>query len=330
MTQQSSAPQSMTAVRASAAGGPEVLEASEVPVPRPGPGQVLVRTEAAGVNFIETYQRSGVYDVEFPFTPGGEAVGVVEELGEGVDSLAPGDRVATSQASATYAQYFVVDAARAVRAPEGIDAKILACLPLQGVTAHYLVRSTYEVSEGDTVLFHAGAGGVGGLAVQLLKAIGARVITTVSTDEKERIAREHGADHVLRYEGFGERVREITEGRGVDVVYDSVGKDTFEESLGTLRPRGMMVLFGGSSGQVPPFDLQRLNALGSLYVTRPSMGAYLRSREELEWRMGELFDAVAAGRLTVSLDQEFPLAEAGKAHAYLEDRRTRGKVLLVP
>ncbi|WP_373689284.1 quinone oxidoreductase family protein [Rothia santali] len=330
MTEQRSTPQSMTAVQAPAAGGPDVLEAREVPVPRPGRGQVLVRTEAVGVNFIETYQRSGVYDVEYPFTPGAEAVGVVEELGEGVAELSVGDRVVTAQASAAYAEHFLVDAARAVRAPEGLDPRTLACLPLQGVTAHYLVRSTYEVSRGETVLFHAGAGGVGGLAIQLLKGLGATVIATVSTDEKERIARGHGADHVLRYEGFGARVREITEGRGVDVVYDSVGKDTFEESLGTLRPRGMAVLFGGASGQVPPFDLQRLNALGSLYVTRPSIGAYLRTRDELEWRMRELFDAVAEGRLKVSLDTEFPLAEAARAHRYLEDRRTRGKVLLIP
>lgn len=323
-------PESMTVVVAPAAGDADVFEERQVPVPEPSSTQLLVRTEATGVNFIETYQRSGVYDVPHPFTPGSEAVGVVVAAGPGATHSQVGDRIVTSQATATYAEYFLVDDAKAIGIPEGIDPEQAACLPLQGVTAHYLVRSTYPVSASDTVLFHAGAGGVGGLAIQLIKNLGARVIATVSSDEKEKIALGHGADHVVRYQDFAERVRDLTDGRGVDVVYDSVGKDTFEESLKTLRPRGMAVLFGGASGQVPPFDLQRLNSMGSLFVTRPSIGAYAQDRSELEWRMTELFDDVLAGRLSVSLDTTFPLADAAQAHRYLEERRTRGKVLLVP
>ena len=323
-------PESMTAVVAPSSGGPEVFEERTVPVPEPSGAQLLVRTKATGVNFIETYQRSGVYDVPYPFVPGSEAVGVVVAAGPGAVNAAVGDRIATSQAAATYAEYFVVDDDKAVRIPEGIDPVDAACVPLQGVTAHYLVRSTYPVSASDTVLFHAGAGGVGGLAIQMIKNLGARVITTVSSDEKERIALGHGADHVVRYEDFADRTRELTDGRGVDVVYDSVGKTTFEDSLTTLKPRGMTVLFGGASGQVPPFDLQRLNSMGSLYVTRPSTGAYLRDRRELEWRMGELFDDILAGRLKISHDQSFPLTDAAGAHEYLEARKPRGKVLLEP
>lgn len=323
-------PESMTAVVAPSSGGPGVFEERSVPVPEPSGTQLLVRTKATGVNFIETYQRSGVYDVSYPFVPGSEAVGVVVAAGPGAVNATVGDRIATCQATATYAEYFVVDDDKTVRIPEGIDPMDAACLPLQGVTAHYLVRSTYPVSASDTVLFHAGAGGVGGLAIQMIKNLGARVIATVSSDEKEQIALGHGADHVMRYDDFADRTRELTDGRGVDVVYDSVGKTTFEDSLTTLKPRGMAVLFGGASGQVPPFDLQRLNAMGSLYVTRPSMGAYLRDRRELEWRMGELFDDILAGRLKITHDQTFPLADAAGAHEYLEGRKTRGKVLLEP
>ncbi|WP_353954369.1 quinone oxidoreductase [uncultured Kocuria sp.] len=323
-------PQKMSAQCAPRSGGPEVFEKREVPAPQPSSTQLLVRTEATGVNFIETYQRSGVYDVEYPFIPGSEAVGTVVQAGPATTHAKVGDRIATSTARQTYAEYFVVEDERAVTLPEGLDPREAACLPLQGVTAHYLVRSTYPVSASDTVLFHAGAGGVGGLAVQMMKNLGATVIATVSTDEKESIARAHGADHVVRYEGFGSAVRELTDGRGVDVVYDSVGRTTFEESLSTLKPRGMAVLFGGASGQVPPFDLQRLNSLGSLFVTRPSIGDYLRDRRELEWRMNELFEDVLAGRLKTSLDTTFRLEEAAEAHRYLEDRKTRGKVLLVP
>lgn len=323
-------PETMRVRAAVRAGGPEVLEAQERPVPQPGPGELLVRTEATGVNFIETYQRSGTYPVDYPFVPGTEAVGTVVALGEGTDGPALGTRVATSQGRATYAECFVVRADQVVEVPQGISAEDAACLPLQGATAHYLVRSTFPVQAGQTVLFHAAAGGVGGLAVQYLKHLGATVIGTVSTEEKEKIARAHGADHVLRYDGFAEAVRELTDGEGVHVVYDSVGKDTFADSLTALRTRGTAVLFGGASGQVPPFDLQRLNALGSLYVTRPTLNDYLRDREELEWRMGELFEGLEQGWLKVTVDRTFPLGEAAAAHEYLEDRRTRGKVLLVP
>lgn len=324
------APQQMAAARAERAGGPEVLAPQQLPVPEPGPGQLLVRTEAVGVNFIETYQRAGVYPVDFPFVPGAEATGTVVARGEGAEGAEPGERVLTLQGTATYAEYFLVPAEAAVRVPEGISAQTAAALPLQGVTAHYLTRSTYPVTAQDTVLLHAGAGGVGGLALQILRRLGATTITTVSTPEKAEIARGHGADHVIGYEGFREQVLELTAGRGVDVVYDSVGRETFEQSLRCLRPRGTAVLFGGASGQVPPFDLQQLNALGSLYVTRPSVGAYVQTREELQWRLQELFDGIAAGELQVSVDQVFPLDQAARAHQYLEDRRTRGKVLLVP
>ncbi|GGH63843.1 quinone oxidoreductase family protein [Rothia aerolata] len=311
-------------------GAPDVLKIAEAPVEQPGENQVLVKTAASGVNFIETYQRSGVYPMDLPYTPGDEAAGTVVAVGSGVTKFKVGDRLATAAAQSTYQEYFLVDAQQAVAVPDGISDEVAAALPLQGMTAHYLTRSTFEVKPEHTVLFHAGAGGVGGLAIQLMKAVGATVITTVSTDEKEAIARAHGADHVLRYENFETEVREITGGEGVDVVYDSVGLATFDSSLKTLKRRGMAVLFGGASGQVPPFDLQTLNKLGSLYVTRPSLWAYIATEEELTWRLEELFKSVLAGDLKVTIDQKFPLEKAAEAHAYLEDRKTRGKVILVP
>ncbi|MEX3611115.1 quinone oxidoreductase [Rothia sp. LK2588] len=323
-------PAQHTAVTVTETGDPGVLTIDQAELPQPGPTEVLVKTAAAGVNFIDTYQRSGVYPMQLPYVPGTEASGTVVAVGDQVNTVSVGDRVATCMGNACYAQYFTVDEKYAAPIPDGVSDDIAAALPLQGATAHYLLRSTFKVKPEHTVLFHAGAGGVGGLALQLLKRIGATVITTVSTDEKEQIARAHGADHVIRYENFGQRVRELTDGAGVDVVYDSVGRDTFEESLGTLKPRGMAVLFGGASGQVPPFDLQQLNRLGSLYVTRPSLGHYVASREEFTWRMSELFDAVATGELKVTVDQRFPLSEAAAAHEYLEARKTRGKVLLIP
>ena len=332
--QEASATGQMTAIVVEQTGGPEALTAQTREIPQPGEGQVLVRTEATGVNFIETYQRSGVYSVELPFVPGAEAVGLIEAAGPDVDlealGLRVGARVATCQASGTYAERFLADAQKIVAVPEHLDPRTAACLPLQGITAQYLSRSTVPVQQGQTAVVLAGAGGVGGLLIQLLKHLGAEVIATASTDEKRRIAREHGADHVLGYEGFAERVRELTGGRGADVVYDSVGKDTFEQSVQALRPRGTAVLYGGASGQVPPFDLQRLNALGSLYVTRPSIGAYLQDREELQARLSEVFDLAEAGVLRPTLDTTFPLAEAAEAHRHLEDRRSRGKVLLIP
>ncbi|MEF3121412.1 quinone oxidoreductase [Kocuria flava] len=312
-------------------GGPEVLALGERPDPEPGPGQLLVRTSAAGVNFIEVYQREGIYPVEHPFTPGSEGAGTVTAVGEGVEHFALGDRVTTSQAARTYADAFVVDADKALRVPAGIPDEVAAAIPLQGLTAHYLVRSTYPVQEGDVAVLTAAAGGVGGLAVQLLKRQGATVVALVGSEDKARTARSLGADEVLvGYEGFAARVRELTDGRGADVVYDSVGRDTFDESLTALRARGTLVLFGGSSGQVPPFDLQRLAQNGSLYVTRPTLNDYLRDEKERSWRAGELFDAVLEGTLSVRVAGTFPLAEARRAHEVLQSRTAQGKLLLVP
>ncbi|HST70996.1 MAG TPA: quinone oxidoreductase [Kocuria rosea] len=313
------------------AGGPEVLVLGERPDPQPGPGQLLVETRAAGVNFIEVYQREGVYPVEHPFTPGSEGTGVVTAVGPGVAHFALGDRITTSQASRTYADAFVVDADKALRVPTGVPDEVAAALPLQGLTAHYLVRSTCPVREGDVAVITAGAGGVGGLVVQLLKSLGATVVALVGSPEKAGTARSLGADVALvGYEGYAEQVRELTGGRGADVVYDSVGKDTFDESLRALRKRGMLVLFGGSSGQVPPFDLQRLAHHGSLYVTRPTLNDYLLDEKERNWRAGELFDAVLDGSLGVRVAGTFPLADARRAHEVLQSRSAQGKLLLVP
>jgi NADPH2:quinone reductase len=320
----------MHAIVARRAGGPEVLELDETARPVPGPGQLLIKVAAAGVNFIDTYKRSGVYKVAYPFTPGSEASGTVEEVGDGVTAFAPGDRVATAEGVNCYAGYALVDGDKALPVPDGLDDFTAAALPLQGVTAHYLINSTFKVEPDHTVLVHAGAGGVGLLMIQLLKARGAHVITTVSTDAKEQLAREAGADHVLRYDGFAERVRDLTSGTGADVVYDGVGRDTFDGSLASLRIRGMLVLFGGASGPVPPFDPQRLNAGGSLYLTRPTMGHYLRDARERRWRSDEVFAAAAAGNLKVRIGARYSLAEAAQAHDDLEQRRTTGKVILVP
>lgn len=323
-------PATADAIVVEQAGGPEVLHPATVDVPQPGTGQVLVRVAATGVNFIETYQRSGVYDVDFPFTPGAEFAGTVVALGAGVDGFAVGDRVATAHGTRGYAQYTAVDADALVPVPDGIDDETAAALPLQGMTAHMLTHAVKDVQPGETALVHAGAGGVGLLLIQLLKAAGARVITTVSTDEKEQLAAGAGADVVLRYTGFADRVRGLTDGRGVDVVYDGVGKDTFDDSLASLRMRGLMVLFGGASGPVPPFDPQRLNSGGSLYLTRPTMMHYTTTVEERRSRMADLFGLVADGKLDVRIGARYPLADAGQAHTDLQGRRTTGKVLLVP
>lgn len=311
-------------------GGPEVLTLDSADRPEPGPGQLLVKVAAAGVNFIETYQRSGVYPVEHPFTPGAEAAGTVEAVGEGVTDYSAGDRVAFAEGKGTYAEYALVDADRALPVPDGVDLETAAALPLQGMTAHYLINSTFEVQPDHTVLVHAGAGGVGLLIIQLLKAKGARVFTTVSTPEKEDLARGAGADEVLGYEGFADAVTSLTDGVGVDVVYDGVGKATFDESLRSLRIRGTMVLFGGASGPVPPVDPQLLNSSGGLYLTRPSIVHYVRTPEERRWRSSELFDAVLAGKLDVRIGARYALGDAAQAHEDLEGRKTTGKVLLVP
>ncbi|WP_026535725.1 quinone oxidoreductase family protein [Arthrobacter sp. H14] len=318
------------AIVAAHAGGPEVLELSETDVPEPGPGQLLVKVAASGVNFIETYQRSGIYPVDFPFTPGSEAAGAVTAVGTGVTGFSTGDRVATAEGSASYAQYMLIDADKALPVPEGISDHTAAALPLQGMTAHYLINSTFQVKAGQTVLTHAGAGGVGLLLTQLLKAKGARVITTVSSDEKESLARKAGADEVLGYEGLVPNINELTGGTGVDVVFDGVGKATFDDSLASLRTRGTLVLFGGASGPVPEFDLQRLNAGGSLYVTRPKLADYLLDADERRWRSSDLFNAVLSGDLSVSIGATYPLADAAGAHRDLQSRKTTGKVLLVP
>ena len=318
------------AIVARQAGGPEVLTYEDIERPVPGPGQLLVKVGAAGVNFIDTYKRSGTYKVPFPFTPGSEAAGTIEAVGDGVTGFVPGDRVATAEGINCYADYALVDEAAAFPVPHGLDDLTAAALPLQGITAHYLMNSTFKVEPGHTVLLHAGAGGVGLLLIQLLKARGAEVITTVSTDEKEQLAREAGADHVLRYEGFAARVRDITSGTGADVVYDGVGKDTFDGSLAALRVRGMLVLFGAASGPVPPVDPQRLNAGGSLFLTRPTIGHYLRDAAERRWRSGEVFAAAANGSLKVRIGARYPLVQAAQAHRDLEGRKTTGKVILVP
>jgi NADPH2:quinone reductase len=320
----------MHAIVARQSGGPEVLESAEVARPTPGPGQLLIKVAATGVNFIETYQRGGMYKVTYPFTPGSEAAGTVEEVGEGVEGFTVGSRVATAEGQECYAEYTVLDAAKALPVPDGVDLHTAAALPLQGMTAHYLINSSFNVRPGQTVLVHAGAGGVGLLITQLLKTRGARVITTVSTDEKEELARAAGADEVLRYEGFPESVRQITNGVGVDVVYDGVGKDTFDGSLASLRARGFLVLFGAASGAVPPVDPQRLNAGGSLSLTRPKLADFLANPQERLWRSSEIFAAVADGSLNVRIGASYPLAEARRAHEDLEGRRTTGKVLLVP
>jgi NADPH2:quinone reductase len=325
-------------IQAVQAGGPEVLELVEVPTPEPGPGEVLVRVAAAGVNFIDTYRRAGVYAVPFPHVVGGEGAGTVEALGEGVDGVQVGDRVAwAAGSSGSYAEQTLVRADQAVPVPAGTKLDVAAALLLQGMTAHYLVISTFPVTSGQDVLVHAGAGGVGLLLTQLAVARGARVIATVGAAAKEDLARAAGARDVVRYDLLDDLardlpvvVRELTGGAGVHTVFDGVGRATFDASLASLRPRGGLALFGASSGPVAPVDPQRLNAAGSLFLTRPTLGHYTATRAELLWRSGELFSAVRAGRLDVHVGARFPLAEAADAHRALEGRATIGKVLLLP
>ena len=322
--------ETMQVISAERAGGPDVLRTGTQDVPAPGPRQVLVRTEATGVNFIETYQRAGVYPVSYPFVPGAEGCGEVVATGADVTEVAVGQRVATAEASCAYAEHFLVDAEKALPVPSDMDPRVAAALPLQGLTAHYLVRSTFHLGPGHTAVITAASGGVGGLAIQLMKRVGATVVALTSTPEKAETARGLGADHVLAYEDFAARVRELTDGVGADVVYDSVGRSTFDESLKATRVRGTTVLFGGASGQVPPFDLQRLNSEGGLYVTRPSLAHYTRDAEERQWRWRDLVDAVGDGALTVRVGGTYPLADAAAAHRDLESRATQGKLLLIP
>lgn len=322
----------MLAVQAARQGGPEVLEVVDIDTPSPGEGEVLVEVAAAGVNFIDTYRRSGVYPKEYPHVVGTEGAGVVTEVGPGVESLAVGDRIAWVDAQGSYATHQVVPERSAVPVPAELELTTAAAVALQGITAHFLVTSTYPVQSGDDVLVHAAAGGVGLLLVQLATAKGATVIGTVSTEAKEKLARDAGAKHVVRYldvDDVAAEIRALTGGTGVAVAYDGVGKDTFDQSLASLRRRGMLVLFGGASGQVPPFDPQRLNRGGSLFLTRPTIGDYIADRDELLWRAGEVFEAVASGRLDVTVGDALPLDQAADAHRALEGRRTVGKLILV-
>ncbi|MGE5177883.1 MAG: quinone oxidoreductase family protein [Bacteroidota bacterium] len=323
----------MNAIRIDAHGGPEALRfRTDVPAPVPGPGQAVVRIEAAGVNFIDVYQRQGIYPVPTPFVPGQEAAGVVEAVGAGVHDVRAGDRVAWAGPLGAYAERAAVPADRLVPVPEGISAKQAAAAMLQGMTAHYLASSTYPLAPGDTCLVHAAAGGVGLLLCQIAKRRGARVIGTVSTAEKEALARGAGADLVIRYDraDFEEETKRLTDGAGVQVVYDSVGKTTFGKGLRVLARRGMMVLFGQSSGSVGEFDPQILNRHGALYLTRPSLGHYTATRAELLARAAEVLGWIRDGVLTLRIGLELPLAQAAEAHRRLEARQTTGKVLLLP
>jgi NADPH2:quinone reductase len=322
----------MKAIQVKQPGGPEALELVDIPVPQPKPNEAVVKVAAAGVNFIDTYQREGRYKVPLPFVAGQEGAGTVTSVGTEVKSVKPGDRVAWSGVQGSYAEYIAVPANRLVLIPAGVTDREAAAVMLQGMTAHYLAYSTFPLKRGDTALVHAAAGGVGLLLVQMAHNLGARVIGTVSTEEKAKLAREAGADDVIFYTqvDFETETKRLTGGEGVDVVYDSVGKTTFEKGLNVLRPRGMMVLFGGSSGPVPPFDPLILAAKGSLFLTRPTLVQYTASREELESRSHALFDMIATKKLKLRVEHVYPLTGAQQAHRDLEGRKTTGKLLLVP
>lgn len=320
----------MRAIVVSATGGPEVLHyTDDQPDPEVNPGDVLVDVAACGVNFIDVYHRMGRYPLSLPFIPGEEGAGTVAAVGEDVRDVAVGDTVAWAAVPGGYASRIAVPASRLLAVPDGVSAEAAAAVTLQGLTAHYLTHSTYQVKPGDDVLVHAAAGGMGLLLTQIATLRGARVIGTVSTAEKELLARQAGAAEVLRYHGFADAVRDLT-GSGVHVVYDGVGATTFDESIASLRPRGMMALYGQASGPVPPVDPQLLARNGSLFLTRPTLNAYIATREELAWRASDIYGWVADGRLDVHISQRYPLAEAARAHTDLESRRTTGKVLLLP
>jgi NADPH2:quinone reductase len=327
----------MRAIQIKKTGGPEVLDLVELPVPKPGSGQVLVKIEAVGVNFIDTYFREGRYPEALPFIPGQEAAGTVIALGEGVSGFKEGDRVAWNGTRGTYAEFACAPAADLLKIPNAMSFEQAAAVLLQGLTAHYLAHDTHAIQTGETVLIHAGAGGVGLLLTQMAKRLvckghGARVLTTVSTEKKAELSRRAGADKVILYtmENFVEEVKRQTDGDGLPVVYDSVGKTTFEDSLKCLRPRGLLALYGASSGAVPPFDLIRLSTMGSLYVTRPTLKHYVRTRSELERRAADVFGWVASGELHVTIGARYKLEDAAQAHRDLEGRKTTGKVLLTP
>lgn len=323
----------MRAVQIAEYGGPEVLTPNEVADPEPGSGELLVEVGAAGVNYIDTYHRTGVYPLRLPLIPGLEGAGTVVATGSDVDEVAVGDRVAWADAIGSYAQQTLVSATKAVPVPSDVDDETAAASMLQGMTAHYLVNSTYPLAAGETILIHAGAGGMGLVLTQLAKARGARVITTVSSDEKAQLSRSAGADEVIRYDqnhDIAGTVRELTDGDGVSVAYDGVGATTFDASLAALRRRGMLVLFGAASGPVPPVDPQRLNQAGSAFLTRPKLGDYTATPDELTWRAGEVLGAVRTGTLAISIGGRYRLDEAAKAHEDLQGRRTTGKLLLLP
>jgi NADPH2:quinone reductase len=319
------------AVLVPSSGAADVLQVTEVDRPSPGADQVLVRVAVAGVNYMDVYQRSGAVSLPTPFVAGVEGVGTVAEVGDGVDDLAIGRRVGWLRGGqGSYAEYVLVDAAMAVPIPDAVPDEVAAAVLMQGVTAHYLATDTYRVQPGDTVLVHSAAGGVGQLLTQVVTLRGGRVIGTVSTEPKAEVAREAGAEEVLRYEEVPGRVRQLTDGNGVAAVYDGVGGATFDASLASLRPRGVLVVYGTSSGPTPPLEVPRLNSGGSLYVTRPTVVHYTATRDELRARTDELFGWVASGQLRVSIGGRYPLADAARAHQDLESRRTTGKLLLFP
>src|SRR5580765_2961887 len=322
----------MKAIQVKRTGGPEVLELADLAVPEAKGNEAVVKIAASGVNFIDVYYREGRYKAVLPFVPGQEGAGQITSVGPDVKQLKVGDRVAYTAIMGSYAEYATVPEDRLVKIPRGVNYQQAAAAMLQGMTAHYLSHDTYPLKKGETALVHAAAGGVGLLLVQMSHNIGARVIATVSTEEKAKLAREAGADEVILYtqSDFEEETKRLTGGKGVDVVYDSVGKTTFEKGLNILRPRGMMALFGGSSGAVPPFDPIILTQKGSLFLTRPALGNYIATREELISRSGAVFGMIAAGKLKLRIEHTYPLAEAQRAHRELEGRKTTGKLLLIP
>jgi len=322
----------MKAVRVHQYGGPEALRYEEVPVPEPGAGEARVKIEAIGLNYIDIYQRTGLYPLKTPFTLGMEGAGVVDAVGANVTEVRKGDRVAYAMHLGSYAEHAIVPAWKLAPLPQAIDSRAGAAAMLQGMTAHYLTRDTFPLKKGESALIHAAAGGVGLLLIQIAKRLGATVFGTVSTEQKAQLAKEAGADEVILYTkaDFAAEVKRLTNGAGVQVVYDSVGKDTFEKSLDCLRPRGYLVLFGNSSGPVPPFELGKLAQKGSLFVTRPTLLHYAANREELLQRTGDLFKWMNSGALKVRIDKTFPLSQAAEAHRQLEGRKTTGKVLLIP
>jgi NADPH:quinone reductase len=326
---------SMHAIEVPEIGGPEVLSYVEKPQPSPGPGEVVIKSEAIGVNFIDTYFRSGSYPRDLPFVLGTEVAGTVAAVGDGVTTLKVDDRVATAASSGAYAEFATAPAFLVARVPSAVGLDVAASALLKGMTAHYLLKSVYPVKAGDAVLVHAGAGGVGLILTQWATSLGVRVITTVSTPAKAELSRQAGATDVLDYPGddaqeFGRRIRELTDGAGVAAVYDGVGASTFDASLASLAVRGTLALFGASSGPVPPIDPQRLNAAGSVYLTRPSLAHFTRTGDEFAWRSGELFEAIAAGSLSVTVSRSYPLADAAQAHRDLQGRKTVGSIVLAP